>query len=92
MVNDINMNKLILHLFLVSDKDRKIPIGILSKGVNMAIPGKPKLLRNLTTQRFQPVKTRFCLFGNNRLNERLINSPKKVKKKTPKIPPPTVLI
>ena len=66
MVKDINMNKLILHLFLVNDKDRKIPTGILNKGVNIAIPGNPKLLRNLTTNRFHPVKMRFCLFGNNR--------------------------
>ena len=91
MVKDNNINKLILHLFFVSESDRKIPTGILNNGVSMAIPGKPKLLLNLTTKRFQLVKILFCLFGKKRLYQRLTNSPKKVKTNTPRIPPPTVL-
>lgn len=81
---------LICNLFLVRDKDKNIPTGIEIIGVSIAIPGKPKYFLIFTINRLQEVKTLFVLFGNNFACHFEISSPKNVKTKTPRIPPPTV--
>lgn len=85
------MKRSIFPLSFVKDKERKMPIGIDNNGVKKAIPGSPKFLLTFTIKRFQEVNTRLVLFGNNLLYHIEIISPKKVKTKTPMIPPPTVL-
>lgn len=91
IINERNMKNKILNLSLLTDIERKIPTGILKIGVNIAMPGIPKLLLIRTINLFHEVNLRFVRLGNIFLNQRLRNSPKKVKMNTPNIPPPTVL-
>lgn len=91
IANDKAINKIMRVLFFVSDIEIIIPRGIDNNGVNMATPGKPKFLLNLTKNLLDLLKTTFFRFGNILSKPLPIASPKYVKAKTPNMPPPTVV-